>query len=133
VTRLYSISTRKASRCGRISIRVFKAAEFLKYGTSEQQLVDRIVINFHPGVLAQAAFLDRPRSLKEMYNIVGLLEEKFSVAGERRRMEEETLRSRRGGGVSRDASSSTPSRTGGWGAQMLRLWPVWSLQERLSF
>jgi hypothetical protein len=76
--------------------RVFKAAEFLKYGASEQQLVDRIIMNFHPGVLAQAAFLDGPRSLKELYNVVGLLEEKFSVAGERRRMEDASLRSRGG-------------------------------------
>jgi hypothetical protein len=101
---------------------VFRAAEFLRYGASEQQLVDRIVMNFHPSVLAQAAFLDKPRSLKELYNVVGLIEEKFSVAGEQRRMEGVSLRSRGGGGVPRDASRSTPPRAGAPGAVLPRCW-----------
>jgi hypothetical protein len=39
---------------------VFWAANFLRYDASEQQLVDRIVMNFHPSILPHAAFLDRP-------------------------------------------------------------------------
>jgi len=44
-------------------------------------------MNFHPSILARAAFLDKPRSLKELYRMVGLIEEKFSVAKERERVE----------------------------------------------
>jgi hypothetical protein len=43
---------------------VFRTAGFLEYHASEQQLVDRIVMSFHPNILAHAAFLDKPRSLK---------------------------------------------------------------------
>jgi hypothetical protein len=57
---------------------VFRAAGFLQYDASEQQPVDRIVINIHPSILAHAAFLDKQRSLKEFYRVVGLIE--FSVA-----------------------------------------------------
>jgi len=39
---------------------VFTTAEFLKYDADEQQLVDRIIMNLYPSVLAQAAFLERP-------------------------------------------------------------------------
>jgi len=56
---------------------VFLAAEFLKYNASEQQLVDRTLMNFHPSILAHAAFLDTPRSVKDMYRVVGLIAEKF--------------------------------------------------------
>ena len=49
---------------------VFLAAEFLEYKASEQQLVDRIVMKFHPSILAHAAFLDKPRSLKALYRVV---------------------------------------------------------------
>ena len=66
---------------------VFWAAGFLEYNASEKQLADRIVMNFHPSILARAAFLDKPRSLKELYRMVGLIEEKFSVAKERERVE----------------------------------------------
>jgi len=62
---------------------VFRAASFLEYDANEQQLVDRIVMNFHPSILAHAAFLDKPRSLKELYRVVGLIEQKFAVAKER--------------------------------------------------
>jgi hypothetical protein len=44
---------------------VFRAAGFLGYNASEQQLVDRIIMNSHPNILAHAAFLERPRSRKE--------------------------------------------------------------------
>jgi len=64
---------------------VFRAAGFLEYDASEQQLVDRIVINFHPSVLAHAPFFDQQRSLKELYRVVGLIVETFSVAKQRQR------------------------------------------------
>lgn len=56
---------------------VFTAASFLGYNAAEQQLVDRIVMNFHPTILDQAAFLERPRSCKELYRAVGLIEKFF--------------------------------------------------------
>jgi len=31
-------------------------------------------MNFHPSILAHAAFLYKPRSLKELYRVVGLIE-----------------------------------------------------------
>jgi len=65
----------------------FQAAEFLQYGATEQQLVDRVLMNFHPEILAKAAFLDRPRSRKDLFRIVGLLEEKISAAKERPQVE----------------------------------------------
>ena len=43
---------------------VFRAAGFLEYNASEQQLVDMVVMNFHPSILAHAAFFDNPRFLK---------------------------------------------------------------------
>ena len=45
---------------------VFTAAEFLKYEADEQELVDRIIMNLHPSVFAQAAFLERPHSRKDL-------------------------------------------------------------------
>lgn len=41
-----------------------RAADFLQYEDTEEQLVDRVVMNFHPSILGQVAFLDRPLSLK---------------------------------------------------------------------
>jgi hypothetical protein len=38
--------------------------------------------------VAQAAFLNRPRSLKELYQVVGLIEERTAVAQERRKIDE---------------------------------------------
>ena len=53
---------------------VFRAANFLRYQASEQELVDCILMNFHPSVLAHAAFLERPRFRKELLRVVGLVE-----------------------------------------------------------
>lgn len=59
---------------------VFRAAYFLEYNTSEQQLVERIVMNFLPNISTQAAFLDKPSSLKQLYQVSGLIEEKIAVS-----------------------------------------------------
>jgi hypothetical protein len=64
---------------------VFSAARFLEYEAEEQSLVDRIVMNLHPDILAQSAFVDRPRSRKELYDVVGMVEEKMAVVRERQR------------------------------------------------
>jgi len=77
---------------------VFQAADFLRYEATEQ-LVDRVVMNLHPQVLSQAAFLEKPRSRKELYRLVGLIEEKFSVLKERSRLGPEVTR---GGGNGSD-------------------------------
>jgi hypothetical protein len=66
---------------------VFGAARFLQYDASESELVDRVVMNFHPSILAHAAFVEKPCSLKERQRVVGLIEEKFAVAKERQRVE----------------------------------------------
>jgi hypothetical protein len=69
---------------------VFGAAKFLEYDASETELVDRVVMNSHPSILGQAAFVDKPRTVKELYRTVGVLEEKSAVAKERRRVEFES-------------------------------------------
>ena len=65
---------------------IFQAAEFLRYGATEQQLVDRVVMNLHPWILSQATLLDRPRSLKELQRLVAVIEERCAVAQERQRV-----------------------------------------------
>ena len=64
---------------------VFSAARFLDYDAEEQSLVDRIVMNLHPDVLAQSAFVDRPHSRKELYDVMVIVEEKMAVVRERQR------------------------------------------------
>ena len=63
---------------------VFQVAKFLQYDATEQ-LVDRVVMNLHTRLLAQATLLGRPRSLQELYGIVTIIEEKCAVANERKR------------------------------------------------
>jgi len=63
--------------------RVFAGARILEYEAEEEQLVARVLMNLHPTVLAHSAFLERPRTRKELINAVGLIEEKFSVLRER--------------------------------------------------
>jgi hypothetical protein len=58
---------------------VFSAARFLGYDAEEQSLVDRIVMNLHPDILAQSAFVDKPRTRKELYDVIGIVEEKMAV------------------------------------------------------
>ena len=65
---------------------VFPAAKILEFHAQEQELVDRILMNLHPSVLAHSAFLHRPRSRKELNNVVGLIEEKIAVNKERQRV-----------------------------------------------
>jgi len=63
---------------------IFQVAKFLQYEATEEQLVDQVVMNLHPRVLSQAALIDRPRSLQELYGVVTVIEEKCAVANERR-------------------------------------------------
>jgi hypothetical protein len=65
--------------------RISQAATFLQYQTSEQQLVDRILMNLDSYILVQAALLDLPRSIKYLNRVVSLIEEKISVSRERLR------------------------------------------------
>jgi hypothetical protein len=44
-------------------------------------------MNFHPGILVQAPFLDKPLSLKVLSQVFGFIEDKIAVAPERQRME----------------------------------------------
>jgi len=64
---------------------VFSAAQFLEYNAEEQSLVDRVVMNLHPDILAHSAFVDRPHSRKELYDVIGIVEEKMAVVRERQR------------------------------------------------
>ena len=47
---------------------VFRTAKFLNYQETEEQLVDRVVMNLHPSTSVHTALLDRPRSLKDLYS-----------------------------------------------------------------
>jgi hypothetical protein len=62
---------------------VVDAAEFLQYRASEGEIVDRILMNLHPDILVQAAFLPRPGSYRELRDMVGLIEERMAVLAER--------------------------------------------------
>ena len=64
---------------------VFAASKILEYKAGEQQLVDRIVMNLNPSILAHATFLERPRSRRQLTNAIGLIEEKLSVLNERQK------------------------------------------------
>jgi hypothetical protein len=44
-------------------------------------------MNLRPDILAQAAFLPRPGSYRELRNIVGLIEERMAVLAERQRLD----------------------------------------------
>jgi hypothetical protein len=50
---------------------------------SEEELVNRVVLKFQPSVLAQAAFVERPRSRRDLIEVVKLMEEKFATAREK--------------------------------------------------
>jgi hypothetical protein len=63
---------------------VFQAANILQYTyEATEQLVERVVMNLHPQVLSQAALFDKPRSRKDLYRLVGLIEERILVPKER--------------------------------------------------
>ena len=87
---------------------VFSAARILEYNAQEQELVDRIVMNLHPDILAHSAFLDRPQCRKDLYDTVALIEEKIAVNRERQRGLSEqisgTERRPYGGTVNRNAT-----------------------------
>jgi len=80
---------------------IFQAAEFLSYEATEQQLVERIVMNLHPEILKETAFLNPPNTREELSRVVNQIEERFCVVEERRRIERENG-SNRGRGKSPD-------------------------------
>ena len=55
----------------------FQAAEFLSYGATEQQLVERIIMNLHPEILKETAFLNPPNTREELFRVVNQIEERF--------------------------------------------------------
>ena len=61
------------------------AAEFLQYRASEGEILGRIWMNLHQDILAQAAFLPKPSSYRELRDMVGLIEENMAVWTERQR------------------------------------------------
>jgi hypothetical protein len=61
---------------------VIDAAEFLQYYATEEEVVERILMNLHPEILAQAALLPKPISYRELKDIVGLIEERMAVLAE---------------------------------------------------
>ena len=58
------------------------AAEFLQYNASEADVVERVLMNLHPDILAQAALLPRPNTFQELRITVGLMEEWLAVLTE---------------------------------------------------
>jgi hypothetical protein len=83
--------------------RISQAATFLHYAATEQQLVDRILMNLDPDILAQAAFLDRPKGIKNLNRVVGLIEERISASREKLRTNPHNKGESRGGKKPRDA------------------------------
>jgi len=66
---------------------VIDAAKFLQYNASEADVVERVLMNLHPEILAQVALLPRPVLFQELRNTVGLIEERMAVLAERQRPE----------------------------------------------
>jgi len=66
---------------------VIDAAEFLQYNALEADVVERVLMNLNPDILAQAALLPRPNSFRELRHTVGLIEERLAVLKERQRPE----------------------------------------------
>jgi hypothetical protein len=64
---------------------VIEAAEFLQYEATEAEIIEQVLMNLYPDVLAPAALLPRPSSYKELRDMVGLLEERMAVSVERQR------------------------------------------------
>jgi hypothetical protein len=100
---------------------IFRATEFLEYGGSEQQLIDRIVMNLHLSMLAHAAFIDRPQST-ELYNSIGVIEERSSVIEERWTREEVARSLSVGQMAACHVSCFTPRRVRPLGAGLPKCW-----------
>jgi hypothetical protein len=64
---------------------IVDAAEFLNYLGTESELVDRILMNLHPDILAQSAFLQRTSSFQKLRKLAGHIEVKLAVQVERQR------------------------------------------------
>ena len=62
---------------------VIDSAEFLQYNASEADVVERILMNLDPDLLARAALLHRPNTFQELRHTVGLIEERMAVLKER--------------------------------------------------
>jgi hypothetical protein len=75
------------------------AAEFLQCRAS-REIVDRLLMNLHPDVLAQAAFLPRPGSYRESRDMVGLIEDRMAVLAERQRHDKGSSSTQKGKGWS---------------------------------
>ena len=66
-------------------------------------------MNFHPDILTQAPLWDKRRSLKELCQVVGFIEDKIAVVPERQRMEGIW---RSSGGVTNDSQTVSPLQKG---------------------
>ena len=77
---------------------VFQTAEFLQYEATEEQLVQRIIMNLHPNILNPVSLVDKPKSRKDLALMVSLIEEQSSVLAEREKLlrANPSLNSRRG-------------------------------------
>jgi len=104
--------------------RISQAATFLQYQASEQQLVDRILMNLDPAILSYAAFLDRPRCIKDLNRVVGLIEERISVSRERLRADPDPKGERGGRGKPRDEPLAGRQKQERAGAGAIKCWGV---------
>jgi len=102
--------------------RISQAATFLQYQSSEQQLVDLILMNLDHAILIHAAFLDRPRCIKELNRVVGLIEERISIYRERLRAVPDPKGEQGGRGKPRDESRAGRQRQERAGAGAIKCW-----------
>jgi hypothetical protein len=65
--------------CGNLLTAFLLFRNFLDYLASGQELEDFIVMKLHQSVLADAVLLDRPRSRRELLDIIRIMEEKICV------------------------------------------------------
>lgn len=88
---------------------VVNANEFLRYSAAKQEVVDRVLMNLYPNMLAQSG----RRSYRELRKLAGHDEEKLTVLDERHRSERSEVAAPAGVAASPVASSASakqPSR-----------------------
>lgn len=64
---------------------VFQNAEFLRYEATEEQLVQRVIMNLHPSTLNLVSLVNTPKSRRELAVMASLVEEQSAVLNERQR------------------------------------------------
>jgi len=103
---------------------VTDATEILQYNASEADVVERVLMNLHPDILAQAALLPRPNSFQELRN-TGLMEERLALLTERQCPEVRATGDRFSLGSDRQRGSAVSNQQANRGGPKYWKWNRW--------